>query len=92
MSTPEEIRRQERRERQAKYDQRDDRKEIRRMMSIAKSKERKLATTDKRFRQHSVDELMSIARSRCIEDGIDFEANRVQIEAVLRILHGRETI
>lgn len=86
------ARRQAVRERQARYDQAEERKEQRRLASSARSKAHKVVTTSKRFKEHSIEELITIARMRCGEDGVNYEAHREKIEAVLAILHGPQML
>lgn len=71
------------------YHRRPEVMEKKRQYQIDASHSRKLETTKKRFIEHSIDELLKLARKRCVETGVDYEANKAVLEAALRILHGQ---
>lgn len=81
-------RREQARVKQAAYNQLEHRKEGRRQASSARSREHKLNTTEKRFEEHSIDDLLRIARRKYAEAGIDFAAYESEIARVLTVLHG----
>jgi hypothetical protein len=85
-------RREQERIRQAAYNQLEHRKEERRQASKAKSKEHKLNTTEKRLEEHSIDDLLRIARRKCAASGIDFATHESEITRVLNILHGTQIV
>jgi hypothetical protein len=79
---------QQLRERQARYDQAEERKEKRRAASSARSREHKMITTASRLTEHTLAELIIIAQMRCRESGVDYDTYRDGIEATLALLHG----
>ena len=85
-------RREQARVKQAAYNQLEHRKEERRQASSARSREHKLNTTEKRFEEHTIDDLLRIAHRKYAEAGIDFAANKTEISRVLTVLHGRPIV
>ena len=88
MSVNIDLKRQLLRERQAKYDQEDERKEKRRQASSMRSREKKMITTASRLTEHTLAELIIIAQLRCREEGVEYNTYKDGIEAVLALLHG----
>jgi hypothetical protein len=76
----------------AEYDAQEHMKERRRIASSARSKVHKVATTEKRIQEHSIDELMIIARNRCLATNTNWDENRAKILDVLRMLHGPDVV
>jgi hypothetical protein len=74
------------------YDQRDYVKANERIRLQATSHRRRIQTMKKRLEEFPIEDLIQIAQLKCNEAGLDFEAQKTTIEAVLRILHGQETI
>jgi hypothetical protein len=74
------------------YNRRDYVMETKRAQSLAFAHKKKVMTTKKRFEELSMDDLLYIARLKCTEAGLDFEAQKPMLEAALRILHGPEII
>jgi hypothetical protein len=74
------------------YNRRDYVMETKRAQSIAYAHKKKVLTTKKRLEELSIDDLLYIAQLKCSESGLDFEAQKFAIKAVLEILHGPETI
>lgn len=62
------------------------RKEYRRKASLATSKERKVGSTAKRFDEHTMDELIKIARQKCEARNIDYNKYQDVLLTALRIL------
>ena len=81
---------EQRRQWQKEYDQRDYRKEQSRIKSKQMCRQRKLISTAARFEQHSLDELLMVAMLRCRELGIDFASNESVIITTMKLLHGPE--
>lgn len=48
--------------------------------------DKKLKTTAKRLQEHSIQELLEIAKKRCDEKGLNWEINKNKILEVLEIL------
>lgn len=91
MSTPEE-KKELARIKMAIYNHQPERMAMKRNFSIKRSKARKLETTGKRFQEHSMDELLSIARQRCIDANVDWNSNKQIMEYVLSILHSPQPV
>jgi hypothetical protein len=80
------------RAKKAAYNAQEHMKERRRIASSARSRAHKVATTEKRLQEHTIEELILIARNRCRDTNIDWNENKDRIQAVLVILHGPETV
>lgn len=81
---------EQRRQWQKEYDQRDYRKEQSRIKSKEICRQRKLISTASRFEEHTLEELLTIAMLRCRELGIDFVSNKNVIMTAMKLLHGPE--
>lgn len=75
------------REKTARYNQKPERKEIRRIASIIHGHHLTLITTMKRIQSHTLDDLAEIARMCCQNNPDRFLANRDEIMKTLAILH-----
>lgn len=91
MTTPEQ-KKEIARVKMASYNRQPERMAKNRQISIKRSKVRKLETTGKRFQEHTIDELLTIAHQRCIASNADWDANKDEIERVLRILHWSQDV
>jgi hypothetical protein len=67
-------------------------KEYTHQASVRRAKKNKLASTKRRLEKHTLEDLMSIAAEKCVELGLDFEANRETLMAALHILHDQRAI
>jgi hypothetical protein len=82
--------REQRRQWQKEYDQRDYRKEQSRIKAKNMCRQKKLISTAARFEEHTLEELLMIAMLRCRELGIDYVSNENVILAAMQLLHGAE--
>lgn len=76
----------------SKYNQTEVRKEQRRIESILRSRRNALMTTAKRIKDHSIDDLIEIARICCQDNAADFTKNQDAILFIFKILHGAENV
>jgi hypothetical protein len=69
------------------YFSRQDVIERHRAASIRVGKQKKLATTARRFEEHTMDELLSIASNKCKKHNVDFELKKEGFIELFKILH-----
>jgi hypothetical protein len=83
---------EQRRAKKAAYNAQPHMKEYRRAASIKHSKEMTLVTTINRLQKHTMDELLQIARLKCLNANVPWEDNKEKFIEVLRVLHGSENV
>jgi hypothetical protein len=74
------------------YEQREYRKEKRRLASATHAKEQKLINTMKRLEKHTDAELMHIMMVKCEELGIDYESNEIALKIASLVLSGSRNV
>lgn len=80
-------RREQKRIKQALLNQQPHRKEERRQASKMRSRAHKVKTTEKRFTEHTMEELLSIAQKKYNEAGLDWNSKKSDVTEMLTVLH-----